>query len=211
MTIDAVVGIFLGWVLGLLSPLIVDAIRKHCRQREVQQGIFTELRHLRLRMALAAYAVESHLGTIDRALLKWMISTLENYRGETEPDRLLVHMRKCVALGDDQLLAVLANKKAQPGSGLDMAKYRVPYLDSRMGQLEIFDEQTRAAMLDVRAQLDFFNEEIDEARLYHKMTFEFSASDTNYPIVRQNVENCYRNLGRRAKQIADRIGTILSR
>lgn len=163
MTIDTLGAILLGWLFGILNQLLIDAIRKCYRGKEVHQGIVTELSDLRLRMTAAVCVFESH------------------------------------------------NVMHDPNKGLSVRKYRVPYLDSNVGDLGIFDEQSRAEILDVRAQLEMFNEEVDEARVYQKMTFDLHDSVINHPIACQLVQNSYKNLGQRAKQIADRIGSILNR
>lgn len=208
MTIEAVGAIILGWLLGLLSPTIVNGIQRHYRQREIQQGIVTELADLRFRMAAAAWMFESRFGTYDRALVNWLIPILEGYKGPTEITQLLESVKKLATLDDQTFRAIAVHQKAKPGGGLNVKKYRVPYLDANIGQLGIFSEQARAAILDVRAQLDLFNEEVDEARLNYKMTFELT-DPTNHAAAVQNVETCYKNLGQKAKHIADRIGPVL--
>lgn len=209
MTVSTVGAILLGWLLGLLSPIIVDRIRTRYREKEVKEGIFTELRDLRLRMAAAAYRFESRFGSFDRKLLNWVISIFEKYKGIPEADRLLESMKKYSVLDDKTLQEIGEHQKAKPGDALGVKKYRIPYLDSNIGELGIFDEPSRAALLDIRAQLDLFNEDIDEARLYHKMTFDLSDSETNHAIACQSLENCYRNLAQKARHIVDRIGKVL--
>lgn len=211
MTIDTLGAIILGWLLGLLSPMIVDTIRKRYRKKEVRQGIITELSDLRLRMATAVYRFESHFGTYDRALVNWLIPILENHNSQTEIGDCLKGIKEKAAFDDQAFHECAKRQKEQPYKGLSVKKYRVPYLDSNIGELGIFDERSRAAILDVRAQLEMYNEEIDEARLYQKLTFDLRDSEINHPIAYQLVQNCYKNLGQRAKQIADRIGQIMVR
>ncbi len=209
MTIETVGAIFLGWLLGLLSPLIVDAIRKHNREKEVREGIYTELRDLRLCMALAAYMFEIRFGTYDREFLNWIIPILKNYKGLIDTKQLPDIMETHVALDDKALLEIAERQKAQPGAGLIVKKYRIPYIDSQIGELGIFDEQSRSAMLEVRAQLDLYNEDIDEARQYYRMTFDLSGSDSNHSIACNNLDTCYKNLAQKAKHIVNSIELVL--
>lgn len=210
MTIGTVGAIILGWLLGLLSPVIVGAIQRHYREREIRNGIISELAELRFRMAAAVWMFEGRFGTYDRSMLSWLLSVLETYKGATDATQLRESVRKQVAVDDKTLQAVAEHQKAKPGGGLNAKRYRVPYLDANIGQLGIFDEESRAAILDIRAQLELFNDEVDEARLNHRMTFEI-ADRENHAAVVQNVETCYKNLGQKAKQIADRIGRVLSK
>jgi hypothetical protein len=210
MTIGTVGAIILGWLLGLLSPAIVGAVQRHYRQREIRNGIICELAELRFRMAATVWIFESRFGTYDRSMLNCLLSVLETYKGATDATHLLAIIKKQAAFDDKMLLELAAHQKAKPGGGLNVKKYRVPYLDANIGQLGIFEEESRAAILDIRAQLELFNEEVDEARLNLRMTFEITNRE-NHSAVVQNVETCYKNLGQKAKQIADRIGTVLSK
>jgi hypothetical protein len=208
MTIETIGAIVLGWLLGLLSPAIVNSIQRHYRRKEIQQGIITELTDLRFRIATAAWRFESRFGTCDRTLINWFIQILESYKGATDTTQFLERTKNLSMLNDTALSDYAASQKANPGDGLGVKKYRLPYLDANIGELGLFDEKSRAAILDVRAQLDLFNEEVDSARSYHKMTFELGDTD-NHAIAVLSVETCYKNLGRKAKHIADRIGPIL--
>ena len=44
---ESVGAIFLGWLLGVLSPLIVDRIRNRYQEDEIRDGVYSELRELR--------------------------------------------------------------------------------------------------------------------------------------------------------------------
>jgi hypothetical protein len=209
MTIGTIGAIILGWLLGLLSPIIVATVQRHYRHREIRSGIIGELGELRFRMAAAVWLFEGRFGTYDRTMLNWLVSVLESYKGATDATRLLDNVKKQAAYDDKTLQALAAHQKAKLGGGLNVKKYLVPYLDANVGELGVFDEESRAAILDIRAQLDLFNEEVDEARLNFRMTFEIT-DPGNHEAVVQNVENCYRNLGQMAKQIADRISSVLA-
>lgn len=208
MTIETVGAIFLGWLLGLLSPAIVSRIQSHYREREIRKSIITELTDLRFRMAGAAWIFEARFGSWDRNFMNWLIPILKNYQGPNNNIELLNSLQKLVVLDDDSLRKMAIHQKARPEGALNVKKYRVPYLDANIGQLGVFSEQSRAAILDVRAQLDIFNEEVDEARLHYKFTFELKDS-ANHALAVQSVQSCYKNLGQIARHIADRIGKVL--
>jgi hypothetical protein len=209
MSLEAVGAILLGWLLGLLGPIIVGASQRRYREKEVREGILTELRDLRLRMAAAVYKLESRFGTYDRNLLQWLVTVFEAHTGPSDSTSILELLRKHAGLDDAQLQAVAERLSADASGGLGVKKYHVPYLDSKMGELGIFAESERAMILDIRAQLALFNEEVDEARMYHKMTFDMAGSTVNHSIAETNVANAYRNLAKRARQVADRIDRVV--
>ncbi len=73
---NTVLFLFLGWLLGLLSPIIVDAITKRHRNVEIRKAIISELGEARLAFAGSVYLLESRFGSYDRALLEWGLPVL---------------------------------------------------------------------------------------------------------------------------------------
>jgi hypothetical protein len=204
MSWDAFVVLILGWLLGLLSPTVRDAIKKRRRENEVRIGILTELRDLRLRLASAVGSIERHYGTIDRTLLNWLIPILAADADSEEKSELEAYqdIAKC---GDAELVALFQKERVDPG--LNVKKYQVPYLDSKIGELGIFDEKTRAGILGVRAKLDAFNEDVDQVLQYQRMTFELDDPEDRSG-ARRNAEKFIKNLAKNGRFLSDRIGRI---
>jgi hypothetical protein len=76
--------------------------------------------------------------------------------------------------------------------------------------LGIFDEATRAAILNVRTQLDLFNENVEQALMYQRMTFEVEDPQKHEAVLR-NVQKYTSKIGEEGGYIADRIGRIIER
>lgn len=87
-------------------------------------------------------------------------------------------------------------------------KYRVPYIESRLADLGVFDEESQALIIDIRSRFDLYNEEVEEARYYFKLTYESGISEENHRRASQGVENSYRNMAQMARLIVERIGKL---
>jgi hypothetical protein len=69
----------LGWLLGLLGPVIVDSIKRKRENTLGRAAILSELTELAGILSVAAYGARMRLGTADRQFLEWLKSTLEQY------------------------------------------------------------------------------------------------------------------------------------
>lgn len=199
--------IFLGWLLGMLSPIVVNAITKRHRNNEVRKTILSELDWARLSFASNVYILESRFGTYDRQLLEWILPVLKNYKGPNPTEEMAKLVQKHTALSDAELAQIAQTKKARPGTALSVKKYRLPYLEARLADLGGFDEASQAILLDIRGKVDLFNEEVDEARFYFKLTYS-KISEDNHKLANESVANTYLNLAKMARVIVERIDLL---
>jgi len=206
---NSILLVLLGWLLGLLGPVIVDAIRRRYRNEEIRTAVLSELSEARFRLAGVVYVLESRFGTYNRELLEWILPLLESYRGPNPSKQIVELMRRQLALSDAKLAEIAQAQKVGPEGGLEVNKYRLPYIDSRVGDLGLFDEESRASILDVRSNIDLFNEQVDEARFYFKLTYESGISEENHRRATLGAEKSYQNLSIRAREIIDRINRLL--
>ena len=58
--------LLVGWLMGLLSPLIVDSIRRRRERKEIKQALITELQELQYRLASGVFLTTQKLGECDR-------------------------------------------------------------------------------------------------------------------------------------------------
>lgn len=206
---NSILLVFLGWLLGLLGPLIVDAIRRRYRNTEIRRAILSELSEARFRLAGVVYVLESRFGTYNRQLLEWLLPLLEDYRGPNANRQIAEVMRNQLALTDTELAAIAQRQKADPEGGVAVKKYRLPYIDSRVADLGLFDEEPRALIMDIRSNVDLFNEQVDEARFYFKLTYESGISEENHHRAARGAEKSCQNLGTRAREIIDRVNRLV--
>lgn len=200
----------LGWLLGLLGPLIVDRIRSQYSNTEIRKACVVELRDLRYRMISAVYMIEIRLGGLDRQLLEMTRDITKDYKGALVVPELNETLDSMLGYTDQDLAALAQHATSPIDGGLSLKKYHAPYLAAHVGSFGVFDEKLQSAILDVLASLALFNEEVDEARFYFKLTYEPGMSEENHRRASEMIKNTYRNAANRGKTIVERINSIES-
>ena len=205
---NAVLLVVLGWLLGVVGPVITDGIKTTYRNAKIRKAVVTELREARFRLASVVYILESRFGTRGRKLLEWALPLLENYKGANPNAKLVELIRKQLELDDNQLAALAQHTRAEPEGALSVKKNQVPYIESRLADLGAFEEDSQALVLDIHSRFNLYNEEVEEARFYFKLTYESGVSEENYRRAIQGVENTYRNLAQTARLIIEQINKL---
>ena len=138
-----------------------------------------------------------------------MRSVALNYDRVHASDTPLKAVDGMLSLSDEEFAATVQENKARRlGLGLSLKKYSAPFLDSKLGQLSLLNVDLQARLLEVRAQLSMFNEEVEQARAYFKMTFDKSADEINHEVAIKNLNGCYLIAAKTAQRIAKHIGKI---
>lgn len=203
-TLEKLLLLTLGWLLGLLGPVIVDAIKRRRENTLGRSAIYAELRDVAHKLTLAAHYIYMHKGKVDRPHLEWTKRHLEGYAGLVDMENLLKSIRLQLTWPDEQLTAYAQATAAAAGKSVVLQKYPVPLLDSRVSALWTFDTTIQRHLLDVRSRIELLNDIVDRSRKYSDMTFT-KLENNNYDLVVQNVEQCYTLYAESAKQIADHV------
>ncbi|MCK4524918.1 MAG: hypothetical protein KAU07_00575 [Candidatus Andersenbacteria bacterium] len=71
--------ILLGWLLGILSPGIINCISNRYEKDKLQRIIVEDLKDLKKRLVLLPYRVNSNYSTVDKKLLIWIKEQTQNF------------------------------------------------------------------------------------------------------------------------------------
>lgn len=206
-----VVFLILGWLLGLLSPLIVDRVRRRYQINEVKQGIITELKEMKFRLVAAAYLLATRLGHFDRNLLVWISNTFQEYQGSEPKEETLKALQNLLKLSDQQLSALSDAVKFKPGGALSLKSQSLPFLDANISLLSMYPVDFQRRILEIRTQIDLLNQEIEDCRFFYGKTFDSGLSEENYKIVVDNTRKKYQLIEGAARRIADKISNLVSK
>jgi len=204
-TLEKVLLISFGWLLGLLSPAIVDTIRKRREAKEVKVALWTELHELQYRLAQTVYLVEMRYGQPNRELVKWVQSIMKEYCGLNSPEDLLKLIESQISSTDEQFADIAQALIATPGSGVSLTKHSMTLLDSKISSLSSFNETLRNQLLEIKTRIGFINEEVENARYFSNLTFQSNIDPKNYKTVQENLIKCYKKYASQAKIIVDLI------
>ena len=126
-------------------------------------------------------------GTFDRLLLHWLKPIVDKYTGPHSLDLTPV-LTALQILNDfnDTQLREYVRIHSTPMTPLSLKKYSVPYIESKMDHLALFNEKTQGILLAIKAHVELVNQEVDASRFYFEKTFDSSLDSNNRTIVTTN-------------------------
>ena len=198
--------LFVGWLLGLLGPIVVDGIRQRRENTLGRAAILTELNELAAILSLAAYSVKIDLGTVDRAFLEWIKTDFELHAKTPEMQKHIPHFRTQLSWTDEdreRLTEHLVNKE---GKGTVLQHYPVPLLDARVSAMQSFSTAFQRQLLQIRRNVALLDDLVDRARNYHDMTFKIEGK--NHRLVVENQNQACAEYANRAKTVVDLVRSI---
>jgi hypothetical protein len=199
----AVVCVFLGWLLGILSPAIQERIRSHYLTENIRKGFLTEISQLRESSADVVLIVESKLGNLNKELLVWHESMCGDRRLPPPLDQLKDISKRLQSADDNMFKATSLQMKMNSGAGLHLKTFDLPYVRSKLGSLELFTEQARQHLLDLLFRISTLNQQIEDSRFYYKMTFDTKLSEENHLSVSTQLIETYKSVSQQARLISD--------
>ena len=198
--------LFVGWLLGLLGPIVVDGIRQRRENTLGRGAILTELNELAAMLSLAAYTVRSDLGTVDRAFLEWIKKDLELHAKTPEVQKHITYFRTQLSWSDEDFQKLSSHLVNKEGKGTVMQCYPVPLLDARVSAMLSFSTSFQRQLLQIRRNVALLDDLVDRARNYHDMTFKVEGD--NYRLVVENQNQACAEYASRAKITVDLIRSL---
>ena len=117
-TLEKLAFLALGWLLGLLGPIIVDAIRRRRENALGRVAILNELRELASVLATAAFGARMRQGTADRRFLEWLKSDLERHATSQQLQAFIPSLRTQLSWSDEELKKIAIHMSSEDGTGL---------------------------------------------------------------------------------------------
>jgi hypothetical protein len=199
-TIDKLAFLFLGWLLGLLGPIIVDAIKRRRENKLGRAAIRNELASLKIKLAYAYHTIQEHKGTMTRQELKWVIKQITSHDSDAKTVKVGSALSKLLEASDEQLNQYFLSKKAPDGKSLTLQRYGTPLLDARVSALWSFETEEQRTLLEIRAAFDIAEEIVDRAKHFTNLTFQ-KLENGNHALAVENIEGCYAQYASQAKRI----------
>jgi hypothetical protein len=198
--------LFVGWLLGLLGPIVVDSIRKRREDTLGRAAILTELNELASILSLATYAVRADLGTVDRAFLEWIKRDFELHAKTPEVQKHITYFRTQLSWSDEDHKRLSEHFVKKKGKGTVLQHYPVPLLDSRVSAMLSFSTTFQRQLLQIRRNVALLDDIVDRARSYHEMTFKVEGE--NHRLVVENQDQACAEYAERAKTVVELIRSL---
>jgi hypothetical protein len=197
----------LGWILGLLSPVVADFFTKKRQLAEIRRGVLVELGETRFGLANTTLAVAGTVGAWDHDYLGWLKSVLDSYRGPRDEDRKPLQETVTGLLNlDEQQLAAAARSMGAPTSPA-LKKHRLPYLESKLDYLASLGPEAQRQLLEIQSQIGAINELLDDIRFCLGKSFDSLPPSTRQAID-ASLQNSYRAVLHSSRNAADLIGKV---
>jgi len=200
---ETILLLVLGWLFGLLSPAIVDAIRLRRENTRGRVAIKAELEQLSEILVFATYQATKASGTIDRPFLEWLCSSLKSNKSTSAAS-----LRAVVEAGLSAPIEELAQAVMFMATPSDKATilqhYPAPLLDARVAALWSFETDFQRQLLEIHKDMRLLADIVQQSREFFRLSFQ-EMSSANHDLASDNLRQSYRNYGERARIIVDHI------
>lgn len=204
-TVERVGLLVLGWLLGLLGPVIVDAIKRQRENKLGRAAIREELRQLQKRLATAVYGAETHLGTLTKDRVRWTL----NYLSTSAEEKMRPSLEKSLTWADEMFSDVVRRMAVTGNGTLRLQKYGTPLLDARVSALWTFDTEAQRLLLEIKTAIGFLDDAVEQTRYFNELTFK-EMSSVNHNIAVDGARACITTYGERGHQVVELIDKFLS-
>jgi hypothetical protein len=194
-------------LLGVLSPALIELIRRERDGPLIRAAIKDDLGELRLTLAFTALSIRSGSGDIDRKFLEWEKSVLCSYNGKEDTSQSLDYLNKLLSESDQNIATVALAWAARRPGGLSLKKFFAPTIEANLPTIWQLGAPLQTELLDISRRLSHLNEEVEQAQFYFRLTFE-TLTSANRAIASANLKAAYRNVADMAARIADRIDKV---
>lgn len=204
MAAQEILLLVLGWLLGLLSPAVVDAIKHRRESERGRTAILSELDDLATVLTLASFKAIQASGVADRVHLEWLIARLGELPEPSTYSDIVKGIEGVLALTDEQLAQAHSWISQNVNSSPALQIYPAPLLDARVSALWTFDTDLQRKLLGIKRNLSILDGTVLQLREYFRMTFDDLSSE-NREIVDTNMRQLYENYAERARILVNQI------
>lgn len=208
-----IIYILLGWLFGILSPGITNHISNYYKKKELEKVIIGELKDLKKRLVFLPFRINLDYDTVDKKLIDWTIKETQNYKELDLTDdfkdgleKIKIFINNKDHFKDLELFNSL-RKKDKPA--FHFKKMITSTIDSNLINIGVLDDKLLIKLLDIKFQVNAFNEEIQNINEYLKMTFNSNITDVNHQIISREIDIKNSLISEKAILIVKKINCIL--
>jgi hypothetical protein len=180
-----VVSIMLGWLLGMLSPVIVSRITRHYKKNDLHEGILAEVNNVKTRVVFTAHLLCQAYGEYDRDFVRWCLENVDSKNGKytTVIDDYKIQLDYT----DEQFIAYRESKKLANSVGQSIKKFYLSFTDLHLTDISLFTNEFQLALFELRSRIELLNSEIDLSEKYFFMTFSSDLTEINHALIQRDL------------------------
>ncbi|MGK0372911.1 MAG: hypothetical protein ACJAW1_003179 [Glaciecola sp.] len=181
--------IFLGWLLGMLSPVIASRIYRYYKRNDLHIGISKEINHVKERLIITLDVISHKTGSYDRELVKWLLAHYEKV--EFKNPTILELYQTQLDASDEELAALIFRQAIPADAGLSLQKFPLLFTSMHLTDISLFSPELQAEIFELKSRIDMLNSEISISEKYFFMTFDSTISVENKAIIKADLTNKY--------------------
>jgi hypothetical protein len=186
-----VISIIIGWLLGILSPVIVFRINRLYKKKDLYKGIRRELHEARKRLLLVSYLLGRGFGRLDRKYLKWLMKLRKDYEGMTQHEGIFKVIELLLDESDEVIAAFKAKHSEDRSRSIALKKEALGFMEMNLSELSVFNVDYQSLLFDVRAKINRFNQEVGHTHEMYLMTFDSSITIENHNTIKNDLIRRY--------------------
>lgn len=201
--------IILGWLLGLLSPTIINSIKAFYDRRKFLGAAKAELSNLQFQLCITGMLLAQRYGKLDRDYLNEAKVVLEKYEGGDAPESIIQFIDMMLNANDEEFDAMAAHLRAEVDVGLSLKSHSTVLIDSNAAQISNLPMSLQSKIYEFKNALNIYNQEVSVAKDKLRLTFDSSLSDINHRIVKAELLSTYANLQNVCVRVCNKIQSVL--
>ncbi|MCK5580315.1 MAG: hypothetical protein KAJ18_03490 [Candidatus Omnitrophica bacterium] len=199
----------LGWLGAILSQIIIWwNVRCH-KKRDACLLLFSELRDIASRLIATYSKIQIHLGEHDKEALTWRSVMSKKYADKQTWAIFKEFDEKIKSATDEEIKLASQILKADGEISLSLKEYQLFSSNYILENLSLFDSAFQKKILDIKFQVNVFNEEVKNAIYFYRLTFDVSSMNVNKDTILENMRSTYLTLMKISRDITEKIDGVL--
>lgn len=206
---NEVLFIILGWLLGIISPRLIDSIKAHYEKNDFLCAIKAEAKDLQYRLTLGSFSIAQKEGVLDREKIIWFKEKMLAYEGSEPREQFLLLANTILDSEGESALQAWNLFQNENQKAISLKNYSASFLSSNIERLHTLPVGFQSSAHEFLNVLSILNQEIIAARKYHEMSFDSSLNEINHNSVVRNLHESYVNISRLCQRASNKLQVII--
>lgn len=208
-----IIYIILGWLFGILSPGIIDKIAKSRKKEGLRRMFIHDLKDIKGRLVLIPFQVYSGYGNLDEETFNWVkeqTNDFEEIDSDKDVQKHIKDLKEKVRLDWNRFKDYMNKTSEKNNPAWNFQKMHTNIIDSNIMHFELLEDDFLTKVLEIKFQINIFNEEVQNVNEYLKMTFDSSISEVNMEIIKKEIERKNYLISDKARRLVGKINQLIS-
>lgn len=204
---EPILFVLLGFMLALLSNLLLQWNSAIKKKKAFKKGLYTELQQTFAYLIGTSFVLQDTLGELNQSIVNWAVSMLSKYPEGNE--ELLKDIKRFLNKTDGGLKARGLIRGMSKLKTLSLKKIVLPFMQQNIPAISLLDPKCQRLITTIQRHISSLNQETDLYYFYFKKTFDSTLSNNNHRVLVSNVGKSYRVIAGLSYEAAEIISQIL--